>query len=136
MKNATSHGYDALWDIDRGKNIGSWYLDSLITTWDTMYAREPCTGLTDAECSHVLGGGGEGWGEMIDPSDIEQTLWPRLAAIAERLWSPREINNSAAALSRLSAFRCLLHDRGVAAAPLRNKEARAAPPGPGSCFDQ
>lgn len=68
--------------------------------------------------------------------DIEQTVWPRLAAIAERLWSPREINDVADAHDRIVAFRCLLNRRAVAAAPTDNTVAREAPHGPGSCYKQ
>jgi hypothetical protein len=39
-------------------------------------------------------------------------------------------------LPRLLAFRCLLNERGVAAAPVTNLQARNAPSGPGSCLDQ
>eukprot|EP01048_Picozoa_sp_COSAG05_P021916 COSAG05_NODE_4187_length_1632_cov_2.532942_2_plen_183_part_00 len=75
-------------------------------------------------------------GETVDSSDIEQTIWPRLAAIAERLWSPRQLNSTVDARERIKAFRCLLNRRGVAAAPVDNPTARAAPPGPGGCLDQ
>ena len=92
------------------------------------------------------------WGEKVDPSDLESTVWPRMAAIAEKLWSPYEATTAAdveasesgevgsaaadAALPRLEAFRCLLESRGVAAAPVRNQRAREAPHGPGSCYEQ
>ena len=76
------------------------------------------------------------WGETVDISDFEQTVWPKMAAIAERLWSPRSVNDTAAALPRLERFRCLLNRRGVRAAPVNNANARSSPPGPGSCFDQ
>ena len=46
------------------------------------------------------------------------------------------INNTAAALPRLEAFRCYLNRRGVLAAPVLNKLGRAAPPGPGGCYGQ
>jgi len=55
----------------------------------------------------------------------------------EKLWSPRAATaDAAAALPRIQAFRCLLNERGVAAAPVTNDEARAAPSGPGSCLAQ
>ena len=56
----------------------------------------------------MLGGQGEMWGETVDVSDFEQTVWPRMAAIAERLWSPRAVargraSNSSAAYSTAAA---------------------------------
>ena len=76
------------------------------------------------------------WGETVDTSDLQQTVWPRLAAVAERLWSPRALNDTADARDRIRAFRCLLNRRGVAAAPPSNEVARSAPKGPGGCYDQ
>ena len=76
------------------------------------------------------------WGETVDASDLEQTVWPRMAAIAERLWSERSVADVAEAKPRLEVFRCLLESRGVAAAPVNNTEARDAPPGPDSCYAQ
>jgi hexosaminidase len=77
------------------------------------------------------------WGETVDTSDIQSTVWPRLGAIAERLWSPRDkVVDADAAHARMFAFRCLLNRRGIAAAPVDNLDARTAPPGPGGCFLQ
>ena len=78
------------------------------------------------------------WGETADGSDVQQTIWPRAAAAAERQWSYDVVTNSAApdVQPRLQAFRCLLLERGVPAAPVTNAQARSAPAGPGSCFAQ
>ncbi|KAJ9454645.1 Beta-hexosaminidase 1 [Diplonema papillatum] len=131
-KQATAAGYRVIYS-----NSNAWYLDHLDVTWETMYAQEPCTGIDDNLCDTlVLGGGGEMWGETVDTSDIEQTIWPRLAAIAERLWSPRAVTSVPDATPRMRYFRCLLNRRGVAAAPTTNTIGREAPVGPGSCFDQ
>merc|ERR1712028_137424 len=88
MLDATANGYRAVWSIARGVGVGGWYTDGDAESWENMYIREPCEGLSEAQCSLVLGGGAEQWGETVDVSDLEQTLWPRAAAIAERLWSP------------------------------------------------
>ena len=66
------------------RNVGydktSWYLDNLNVDWQAVYSNEPCHDVpTDALCAKILGGHGEMWGETVDASDIEQTVWPRLA---------------------------------------------------------
>jgi hexosaminidase len=128
-------GYNVLLNV--GYDANSWYLDNLNVNWTAVYLNEPCATVPDDLCPMILGGHGEMWGETVDTSDIEETVWPRLAAIAERLWSPRSsIGNISDAHARIEYFRCLLNRRGVAAAPVNNPNARMAPPGPGSCFDQ
>ena len=102
-----------------------------------MYNNEPTEGLSaDADASLLLGGEACMWSETVDESDLMNTVWPRAAAVAERLWTPKEKMDVEAAESRLQTFRCLLQERGVAAAPVLNTQARAAPPAPGSCYAQ
>jgi len=114
-----------------------WYLDHLDITWQQMYGNEPFADIPDPkQQALMLGGEACMWGETVDGSDAQQTIWPRAAAVAERLWSARSVNDPISALPRLEYFRCLLNRRGVAAAPTNNKLARQAPPGPGGCLWQ
>ncbi|XP_019152467.1 PREDICTED: beta-hexosaminidase 3 [Ipomoea nil] len=119
-------------------NQDRWYLDHLDAPWDGFYSNEPLDNITDPKHQAlVLGGEVCMWGENIDASDIEQTIWPRAAAAAERLWTssenlPDDPNKVA---GRLAHFRCLLNQRGVAAAPLVGS-GRGAPEQPGSCHLQ
>ncbi|XP_015942301.1 beta-hexosaminidase 1 [Arachis duranensis] len=121
-------------------NQGVWYLDHLDVPWEDVYTAEPLEGIRKvSEQKLVLGGEVCMWGETVDTSDVQQTIWPRAAAAAERLWSPRDHttrNINVTTLPRLQYFRCLLNRRGVAAAPVTNFYGRTAPTGPGSCFDQ
>jgi hexosaminidase len=93
--------------------------------------------------ARVLGGEAAAWGELIDGSSLLNTVWPRTAAVAERLWSPRSVDNPTEAKPRLAAFRCLLLERGVPAGTLdftktnyALAEAGQPPPRPGSCYTQ
>eukprot|EP01063_Lacrimia_lanifica_P026394 TRINITY_DN3551_c0_g1_i1.p2 TRINITY_DN3551_c0_g1~~TRINITY_DN3551_c0_g1_i1.p2 ORF type:complete len:512 (+),score=167.02 TRINITY_DN3551_c0_g1_i1:70-1605(+) len=133
VKPAVQAGYQVIWSND-----GPWYLDHEDQTWQSMYEANPCDGLTDKECStFVLGGGGEMWAERIDESDLQNTIWPRMGAIAERLWSSADQTQVAAdAEKRYAYFRCYLNHQGVGAAPYNNPLARTNPPVPGSCYLQ
>ena len=71
------------------------------------------------------------WGEWVDSSNLEGVMWPRLASVAERLWSPRGTSTSKATELRLRAFRCkILLQRGIGAGGASGIH------GPGSCQDQ
>jgi hexosaminidase len=49
--------------------------------------------LTPAEEKSIIGGEATMWTEHVTPETIDSRVWPRTAAIAERLWSPAIINN-------------------------------------------
>ncbi|KAL1819319.1 hypothetical protein ACET3Z_014188 [Daucus carota] len=122
-------------------NQGVWYLDHLDIPWYEYYNADPVEGITDASKQElVLGGEVCMWSETVDASNVQQTIWPRAAAAAERLWSNPEStsvgNSTSTVLSRYQYFRCLLTKRGVQAAPATNFYARRAPTGPGSCYEQ
>ena len=105
-----------------------------------MYDVDILAGIKDGfgNPSLVLGGEGAQWGEEVDGSDVLQTIWPRLAAIAERLWSYNMEKNSSdiSVGNRLARLRCLLLERGIPATPLNSLIARSPPSGPGSCYEQ
>ena len=55
----------------------------------------------------------------------------------ERLWTPygKLAKDPSGVTGRLAHFRCLLNQRGIAAAPVAGP-GRAAPLDPGSCYSQ
>ena len=63
--------------------------------------------------------GGEAclWGEGKNASNIHLAAWPGALAVAERLWSAREINDVAAATPRVLAQMDRLRRRGVPVCP-------------------
>ena len=92
----------------RGLLSFGYYLD---LNWPAArhYAVDPMTmtkpggaaGLTSEEQKRILGGEACMWSEFVTPETIESRIWPRLAAIAERFWSPQEIRDNQSMYRRL-----------------------------------
>jgi hexosaminidase len=72
-----------------------YYLDHMDSAAD-HYRVDPLPAgndLTPEQASRILGGEACMWGEYVDAENIDSRIWPRTAAIAERLWSPQSVNN-------------------------------------------
>ena len=154
-QHAVRAGYMTVWGPP-----GSWYLSCYsdacggdgggagFEPWTEVYAAEPfynaapLVNISDpAEQALVLGGEVTVWSERLDPATFLATAFPRAAAAAERLWSPRAVDivaETAAARPRLEAWRWLVLERGLGVSTLDNgNEASknglpSRPAGPGA----
>src|SRR5216110_4027814 len=57
--------------------------------------------LSPEESKLILGGEATMCAEYVSPENIDSRIWPRTAAIAERLWSPQEVRDPASMYARL-----------------------------------
>jgi len=89
--------------------------------WKTMYDNEPMPEGDDFDPALVLGGEACMWGESTDDYNVDSKVWPRAAAVGERLWSARDVNDSEEAFPRLDEHRERLVRRGISASILRPK---------------
>src|SRR6202011_630875 len=79
----------------RGMLSYGYYLDHMRPA-SFHYAIDPVAGaekLSSEEAARILGGEACIWSEYVSEETIDSRVWPRAAAIAERLWSPRELVN-------------------------------------------
>ncbi|MCA1818288.1 MAG: family 20 glycosylhydrolase, partial [Acidobacteria bacterium] len=105
---AAKQGYD-------GVLSAGYYID-LIYPASEHYKADPLpegSTLSAAEAAHVLGGEATMWGEWVSPETIDSRIWPRTAAIAERLWSPRGVNDVDDMYRRLAVVSRQLEELGL-----------------------
>jgi hexosaminidase len=63
--------------------------------------------------ARILGGEACLWSEYVSPETVDSRIWPRTAAIAERLWSPKDVTGITSMYDRLDAISRVLESIGV-----------------------
>jgi hexosaminidase len=90
----------------RGILSNGYYLD---LGWSAArhYAVDPLGGaaanLTPEQQKLVLGGESCMWSEYVNAENIDSRIWPRNAAIAERLWSPKQVTDVHSMYERMAS---------------------------------
>jgi hexosaminidase len=109
LAEAAKQGYSGLLSF-------GYYLDLM---WPTSrhYAVDPMSGdaanLTPEEQKSILGGESCQWAEWVTPENIDSHIWPRNAAVAERLWSPQSVTDVNSMYTRMSAVSLNLEFLGL-----------------------
>jgi hexosaminidase len=91
----------------RGILSNGYYLD---LGWPAArhYAVDPMSGdaanLSPEEKQRILGGESCMWSEYVNAENVDSRIWPRNAAIAERLWSPEGVRDPASMYARLDSI--------------------------------
>jgi hexosaminidase len=81
--------------------------------------------LTREQEQNLIGGEACIWSEMVDATTIESRVWPRAAAIAEKLWSPVTLTgNTEDMYRRLLILDDRLEERGLMHRSYREKMLR------------
>ena len=109
LADAAKRGY-------RGILSNGYYLD---LGWPAArhYAVDPMSGaaadLAPEEKLRILGGEACMWSEYVNPENVDSRIWPRNAAIAERLWSAQEVRDPASMYARLDFISARLEWLGL-----------------------
>lgn len=84
--------------VRAGRNAvlsNGWYID-LCHSAAYHYLNDslpPDNALSETERKHILGGEATMWSELVDRRNVDSRIWPRTAAIAERLWSDASVKD-------------------------------------------
>ena len=108
LAEAAKKGYDGI--LSNG-----FYID-LIHPASQHYVPDPLPAnstLTPDQARHVLGGEATMWAEWVTPETIDSRIWPRTAAIAERLWSPQSVTDVEDMYRRLAIISLQLEELGL-----------------------
>ncbi|AXC14154.1 Beta-hexosaminidase [Acidisarcina polymorpha] len=101
---------------NRGILSTGYYID-LNQPASQHYAVDPLEGatakLTADQQKNILGGEATMWSEYTTPENVGGRIWPRTAAIAERLWSPQETKDVDSMYRRLGVVSEDLAQRGM-----------------------
>jgi hexosaminidase len=109
LADAAQQGY-------RGLLSSGYYLD-LMNSASSHYAVDPfgdaAANLSDAEKQKILGGEACMWAEYVSPENVDSRVWPRMAAVAERLWSPQDVKDVHSMYERMGEISVWLDAYGL-----------------------
>jgi hexosaminidase len=108
LDQSAREGYNAIWST-------TYYLDHMGPA-EYHYRSDPLPAdskLTKEQASHIVGGEVCAWSEFLSPENIDGRIWPRTAAIAERLWSPRDVDDVTDMYRRLDMVSVWLEQDGL-----------------------
>ena len=91
------------------------YID-LMYPVESHYLNDPMPkggDLSAEEKARILGGEATMWTELVTPTTIDSRVWPRTAAIAERLWSAEDVKDVANMRKRLENVSFRLEELGL-----------------------
>jgi len=97
LAEAAKQGYQGI--------LSNGYYIDLMWSAARHYAVDPLSGeaanLTPEQQKLVLGGEATMWSEYVNWENIDNRIWPRTAAIAERYWSPQAVTDVNSMYARL-----------------------------------
>lgn len=114
MEDAARKGYQSI--------LSNGYYIDLMQPASFHYLNDPLPAdstLTTEEAARVLGGEATMWSEHVTPETVDSRIWPRTAAIAERLWSAVDVCDVDSMYARLDVIAIQLEELGLT--HLRNR---------------
>jgi hexosaminidase len=114
LVNAVKNGYKTV--------LSNGYYIDLMQGVENHYLNDPMpknTTLSTEEKARILGGEATMWSELVTPTTIDSRIWPRTAAIAERLWSNENVVDLVSLRKRMNAISFQLEELGIT--HIRNK---------------
>jgi len=131
VKNDTIiHVWKGQWEWELAKVTGKglrailsspWYLNyiSYGSDWTKYYTAEPLDFYGDEkQKALVVGGEACMWDEFVNSVNLTPRMWPRAAAVAERLWSPANVRDTHEAKKRIQELECRMLQRGYPVEPI------------------
>ncbi|WP_281322040.1 beta-N-acetylhexosaminidase [Flavobacterium aestivum] len=115
--------------VDAVKNgyktvLSNGYYVDLVFGVEDHYVVDPMpnnVSFTEEEKTRILGGEATMWSELATSNTIDSRIWPRTAAIAERLWSDKSVTDINSLRKRLKTVSFRLEELGLT--HIKSKEA-------------
>lgn len=108
LKKSAQQGYQGI--------LSNGYYIDLIQPAEYHYLNDPIPAdspLTPEEKENILGGEATSWAELVSPATVDSRIWPRTAAIAERFWSPQDVNDVDDMYRRMEVISFRLEELGL-----------------------